>query len=549
MYRLLIVDDEPIISDGLYELFRDFEDLELDVYKAYSAPEGLQILEHEKIDIIIADIRMPRMSGIEFLDEVQKKWGDIKFIFLTGHNNFDDAQYALRNEVVDFVLKYEGDRKLIDAVLKAAQEIEKEEDDKELLEQSKRQIKQALPLLREQYLLSLLNGAYIDDVDLRRQFDELKIAMDSDHPVLLIIGRVDSLPDNMSFTQRKELFFNINNIAERFLFGGMKIVQVEDSERSFVWFLQTKDGNGKAWPWQRKTRSVMLALEKVQKAVEKRLLTTVSFLISREPVEWEQAAVRYKHLKNSFGLTNGISRNVIMTDDFLSRSKSEEPVNGNKLSDDEVKYLELLQSYLENGQQRLFEDYLLAYLAAGEKQNSSHYHIVLEKYYSIAVIFLSYMNKNNIEIKAINERCPDLKKLMKLEDHAGWDEVISFFTRLSQALFVLREKSYCDAHHAVIKKINHYVSNNLDGDVTVAKLSDICHFNPSYLSRMYKNMTGKSISEFISSVKLTEAKKMLSTEQVKIAEISDSLGFSNASYFTRFFKKHTGLAPHEYRQQ
>ncbi len=548
MYRLLIVDDEPIISDGLYELFRDLKDLELDVYKAYSAPEGLEILESERIDIIIADICMPRMSGIEFLDEVQQKWGEIKFIFLTGHNNFDYAQYALRKEVVDFVLKYEGDQKLIEAVVKAANEIEREEEDKELLEHSKRQIKRALPLLREQYLLSLLQGAYKNEEDICRQFDELKVCIRHEYPVLLILGRFDSLPYNLSMTERKELFFNLNNIAERFLFDRIKLLQVEAGEKSFVWLLQSEKGERESWPWNRKTRSVMLTLDKIQKSAEKKLNLTVSFLLSKTPVEWGRLSDHYSYLKNLFILTNGISKNVIMTDDLLKPHMNENRALAQSgAGNDAEKNLDLLRAYLENGQKDLFADTLTEYL--NNDGDASHYHAVLERYYSTAVLILSYLNRNSIPVEALKENCPDIHKLMKMEEHASWDEVSAFFLRLTQTIFDLRERTYSETHNTVIKKINTYISSNLDGDVTVTKLSDICHFNPSYLSRMYKHMTGKSISEFISSVKLVEAKKKLREDDVKIAEISDSLGFSNASYFTRFFRKHTGMAPNEYRQQ
>ena len=89
MYRLLIVDDEYQIVDWLYELFRGIPYLDLDICKAYSGSEALEWLNRTKIDIVITDICMPGIDGLELADRIYKNWPFCKLIFLTGYDEFD----------------------------------------------------------------------------------------------------------------------------------------------------------------------------------------------------------------------------------------------------------------------------------------------------------------------------------------------------------------------------------------------------------------------------------------------------------------------------
>ena len=101
--------------------------------------------------------------------------------------------------------------------------------------------------------------------------------------------------------------------------------------------------------------------------------------------------------------------------------------------------------------------------------------------------------------------------------------------------------------HNIIRKINTFIRNNIDSELSLTKIAAAVYFNPSYLSRFYKAATGKNIIEYISEVRLEIAKSLLANTQLKINQISLKTGFTSPSYFTAFFKKSTGLSPKEYR--
>lgn len=107
MYRVLIIDNEPVIVNGIYNLFLDLDHVELGVLKAYSASEALALLAKHTVDIVFADIQMPGMNGLELQQAIMKSWPRCKVVFLTGYNEFSYVQTAMRNGGFDYVLKTE----------------------------------------------------------------------------------------------------------------------------------------------------------------------------------------------------------------------------------------------------------------------------------------------------------------------------------------------------------------------------------------------------------------------------------------------------------
>lgn len=124
MFNLLIVDDEPLIVEGLAAL--DWRNVNIDqVYQATSGEKGLKVLEENQVDIIITDIKMPDMSGIEFLGEIALE-RQRKAILLSGYAEFEYAQQALKLKVFDYLLKPASDEELLDVVLRAGKALSQE---------------------------------------------------------------------------------------------------------------------------------------------------------------------------------------------------------------------------------------------------------------------------------------------------------------------------------------------------------------------------------------------------------------------------------------
>jgi two-component system response regulator YesN len=209
-----------------------------------------------------------------------------------------------------------------------------------------------------------------------------------------------------------------------------------------------------------------------------------------------------------------------------------------------MKSIPLLEVYLEKGQKEEAVDLLESIIELFSKNNVD-INIIYEAFYTIAAIFLKCLNEwglaeNMEEELGINE-------LFVFFQKNQWHQVSNRINRLIDYIFLRKQKDFIDSTDKVVKLIETYIERNLAGDISLNKIAEVVHFNPAYLSRLYKSTTGKSISDFICETKILRSKKLLSNNEYKIYEVASSIGFENASYFAQFFKKCTGQTPQEFR--
>ena len=122
LFRVLIVDDEPMVVDEVSTLLMSWDNMCLDILMAYTAKDALEIVQKGRIDILITDIEMPEMNGLELMKRVSEQWPECKLIILTGYPDFNYAYEAIRNKASAYILKTESDQHLLEAVNKAISE-------------------------------------------------------------------------------------------------------------------------------------------------------------------------------------------------------------------------------------------------------------------------------------------------------------------------------------------------------------------------------------------------------------------------------------------
>lgn len=191
MYRMLIVDDEEIITDGLADIFGKLN-LDLDIYKAYSGQEALELLNRTRVDVVLSDICMPGMDGLELMETIRLNWPQCKIVFLTGHNDFNYVYQAIQAPDVQYVLKNEGYPKLIAAVERALKELEETLRANDLIRRSKEQLDTLETLAHGDYFRNLLFHDVLFERELEEDFRRLQIPLDASMPILIGLGSVTS---------------------------------------------------------------------------------------------------------------------------------------------------------------------------------------------------------------------------------------------------------------------------------------------------------------------------------------------------------------------
>ncbi|MFD0713573.1 response regulator [Paenibacillus sp. GCM10027626] len=555
MYRLLIVDDEPVIVNGLVELFEDCEHLELDVYHAYSADDALDWLARSKFDIVLTDIRMPGMSGLEMHETILAHWPDCKVVFLTGFSNFEYIQTAMRNKSVDYVLKTEDDERIIASVEKAIAAISWEKYNHHALEKAKRQLDRAIPTLQREYLLGICEGVHWTRETLSQRFADLHIPLSAEHPVLPIIGRVDQWEGELHVSDKMLLLYALHNIADEVMAACTIQPVVLDLGR-FIWLVQpqaVREGGfdykePASSAWMKTAKYVHGLLESVQSASKQLLRLPVSLAAGTMPADWKELPKGCTDLRQVLGIGLGYSQEMLITgaDALLAANRA-----ASQAADEEEKCLLRLNTLddaerlIEGGQQeafmQLFDQLQQQLEATGYKAS-----LYLEAYYALAAQIIRQFNRLGNRGK---QPALDLERLSNARGYSSPAEAIEYLRQAAGQFFALQRNEQNERTNQVVTKIHQYIDNNLDGDLSLTTLSELVYLNPYYLSRLYKQITGGGLTEYIVAARMGTAKKLLTQTFMKVHEIAHAVGFDSPAYFARLFKRECGVTPQEYRDE
>ena len=139
MYRILVVDDEMIIADGVADLIDSTIEIDADVNVAYSGTDAIEYMEKIPVDILITDINMPGIDGMELRRITKENWPKCKIVFLTGYNNFNYIYDAANDKDTSYILKTESDSVFLKKLFQVTQELMNYEKQTEILSNSQMQ--------------------------------------------------------------------------------------------------------------------------------------------------------------------------------------------------------------------------------------------------------------------------------------------------------------------------------------------------------------------------------------------------------------------------
>ena len=535
MYTLLLVDDEKEILAFLADICAEITEYELDIYRADSASAALDIIRRVQIDIVLSDIRMPGMDGLELLEIARQELSKCRFIMLTGYRNFDSVYQAVQYGDVRYLLKTETDDKIREAVILSIQELETELQNEQIMQKANRQIQKMLPVLQEQYLGELLDGVTEASESLEQR-QETAFPIPAEEPFLMFLGRFDRIPD--SACRR----LNNQAIIKELLLDCLPIPCFPCSHAQFfVWLMRPFISKARPDPQllSGAVRRISGALSYVQKACTTMTGESISFILGRELVYLEGAKAEYERLSKRIMQRVGIGEGMLIEAD----TDTEE-------AGDSVRYLargtapqyEMLRVALENGQKQKY--YKLFYVLT-EGMTKEESDISLEIYYNISMILLGHIHRCELRLR---EAMP-LSRLTHADEHATWQEAAEYLAKLSEQIFDEVRILETSRATVVMKSLTQYIDSHLREDLTLAALADYVHFNPSYLSRLFKQEMGVNLSEYILSRRIEQAKRLLRDSQKKVGDIAAEVGYRSLHSFSRLFRNVTGQSPQDYRVQ
>lgn len=536
MYRLLIVDDEEIITDSLYETFARHMPDRLDVCKAYSAAEALDWMRRSRIDIVLTDIRMPGISGLELTEEIQARWPQCRVIFLTGHSDFDYAYRAFQMPNVRYLLKTEGYDKVMAVVEQVMEEIRQSHRMLEVLEHSREITSRLAAFQQEEYMRKLLQDCISvssSPLEMQNELTRRNIGLQVDSPVYLVLGRFNAPPGagvDLAYVQASVRMIGSSLMREHTI-----CASVTDHYGDAIWLLQPKREKGSA-DGQFATY-IEGTLELVQEACMLSLGVSIAFTLSGRGCEWSRISRQYERLRLLQWMKIGDGISMVLTDHY------EGPAAG--ASKETVRIssrVEVMSGYLETGRFQSFYD-IFEELVNDLMQQDMAMERAMETYYHLALMLNSTFNRWGLQ-----QNIPDQRSLLHLGDYTCMKDAVQYLYRAADELVRFKRSNEEEHANLVIQTLCNYVKDNLEKDLSLVRLAELNHFNPSYLSRFFKQEMGINLSEYIDDCRIRRAKELLCNTDLMVREVAPQVGYESAHSFTRLFKKLTGMTPQEYRE-
>lgn len=551
MYRLLIVDDEELIVNGMEEFLAAQAGLELDVYKAYSGMEALNWLDRTRMDVVLTDIRMPEMDGLQLLSEIRRRWPQCRVIFLTGHSEFEYVYRAIQDPYASYVLKNEDPMRVVQAVGDAIRSIQREVRTEDLIREAKNQLNQTNVVYQRDFFISLLHSVRPVTQPL---LEELGAPLQAGQKVLLALCRAEGQTDNYMENIRR--LQSVRQLIVQYITVRLSGVILLYGEDQLALFLQGRVlqgiGGERGEPGEPLVRFLMGTLENIQGVCRAALGCPVSFAVASEPCAWADVPNGYAELNQmlAFPGYGGIEELLVVDgrDERLHNADAVTP----PLPEDRTlretlgrKNLTEMEQRLMAGQAEPFFAILQDYLKPLYTIASKNDPLAREAYFTVALAMLSYINRWDL-MEKVSFRVAQYK-LTRPDLFDSWSEAAEYLRDLAGVLLTLRGEEQVKRADKTVAYLQGFILEHLGEDLSLIRLSEQVNLNPSYLSRLYRQATGINVSDFIERERVALAKKLLKGGSERIQDVAARIGYDNTTSFSRFFKKNTGRSPQEYR--
>ena len=393
---------------------------------------------------------------------------------------------------------------------------------------TKQQWEMSLPILWEQLVISLLDGNILND----STFQEIEFPLLITENVLLMMGRKDE-----GYPITRTNLYKLKNAVDGFirhdiLTNGQVFSVIYGDD--ILWMIQT-DLCGSTDI----INTIKSAMETIYDMCLKSFSVSMSMVLSESFVPFRDISVAWLGLTQTIKNLQGISHGMLLVE-----------YDNHKLQSDKAEWLYIrnIMQQINSGIGRLQrEKYTKSYTELiTNLQNNIYqrsYSENLEIAMRIYMSFLSHSNSSGIRFET------EFPNYFIQENAMSWELYDNFFAKLADDYFAKQQQSSFKNTTQVFGNLRQYIHNNLSGDTSLNKLAEIAHFSPTYLSRLFKQLTNVSLTEYIGRLKYEKATRLLIETDMKIVQIATELGFETQSYFSRFFKKYAKISPQEYRDK
>jgi two-component system response regulator YesN len=526
MYSVLIVDDERWVRQGLRSTI-DWQAEGIEVLgEAEDGEEALRLIELRTPDIIITDIKMPRMDGLALIETVKNRNLPTKIIIISGYSDFSSAQKALRCGASDYVLKPIEETQILDVVRRCVIQLKREHENHHQIIRMSECIRESLPLARQRYLEMLLTSESASVQNRRTLWDRLNIHLDPDRLKVICVQVYDWGTNANDPKGRSLLRYALGNIAEEIgaVTGKTMTCPLDHHEDADLVILQSpfeEDGGGTE-------RGMESLIEASRRYLGIRINIGISKIreSAKLPVSFQEAVhaaayafyYGYGRVYEAARLEQSYS---LQLQEYTGPNGWDTRfVHALKLGKETVlcELIEELVVHLQISRRK----YLPRQLRNGLTVLLSEIEKKLES---------SHSSEHSFRKKLYVPYCT----LSELQD-----ELLTVVRQFLQNSTLGNRKRF-------IELALKYMEEHFSEAITMNGVAEHLYLNPSYFSKIFHEETGETFSKYLIRLRMDKAKKLLKNSTLKIYEVAQQVGYQDFRHFVKLFKDHEGITPAQYR--
>lgn len=497
MRQILIVDDEKFIRVGMRSILERFRPGSYNVTESKNGQEAIELIESQEFDIVITDIRMPKLNGLEFAKQISKRFKSIKVIILSGYNDFNYAIESMKYGVKGYLLKPVECVKMLELLDDIEKDLLQEENNsKTIKEYSKNQIKYILlkenieyqeiekivshmkmRIFENPYYVAVIHGKSKYCENFKKSFDDfyhegLEISFyDYKGDLVLICHYKICLQKFMYEILEEQIGINI---------GVSEISQ----DKNDIKRLYSQAGEASEFAYIKSDSKIVSYMDIKKRPIEISGYNKLVMLLIQ------------KLESNDFGDIEQMIAEIFDRDKILASQIS------------------LFHSLIEMINKDIFE-----YL---KNKIPQMFNKLILKY----------------------ERISDYRQFDNLDTYI--DEFVDFMREVNKYIkdMKLRMSNGKDIDVAI-----DYIKDNYFRDINMAMVSNYVSLNYTYFSQLFKEQTGMNFVDYLKQIRVEKAKKLLKETDLKVYEIAEKVGFQNPKHFMKTFKIMLDMSPSEFRSK
>ncbi len=534
MIKVMIVDDEPLQRQYIRMILEEFSNSYKIVAEADNGEEAVEMASQFRPDIVFLDIRMPGLDGIEVARRLRVSQPEARIVIVSAYGEFHYAQQAVSLGMAEYLLKPVDSDEIISLAERLSDEITEEREKEKELEDVKAALADSLPLIKVGFVMDLINGYLSDDSEMNSRAEFLGIHS----PLRLVMNIwVDNLTTHNNFRselERQIVQRQVSELIAKSLQAWPQNLFISLGNGQFTVILAASDDIEDTYL---KTMGMRLG-EQVCKTVRDESSSTVTVGVGR-PGHGPHGIAR-SH------------REAVVASEYRVLYGGDQPIHADDVEASSEYANVLKQGYEKNlvmavcmgDWDRTIRSFLSLWSEyISDDENISRIRIKIS---DICTVVIRSAVDSGIDFEGLEDSRMQLERQLAKETSLETmkEKVVNWLNELVGRIRTSREFRNVN----LIDKAVRYMEENYHQEIGLDDVAKQVYLSTCYFSRLFKQVKGWSFTEYLTHVRMEEARKLLANTDYSVAEIAMRVGYRDARYFSQVFKKHSGKTPGSYRR-